>query len=103
MVDDLDMHFNELDINEAARQLVAAISFDTGWMNMPDDFGDYTEALGERIATIDCMLMTLTTVDRVERPFTLTVDDVKEMLAHFAAWMNTLHESGRCGCDEHTK
>ena len=102
MADDSELHFNELSMGEAAKQLIAAITFDTGFMNMPPDFGDYTEALGERVESIDCMVMTITGVDKIERPFTLTIDDVKEMVVHFAKWLNDLHESGRCGCDEHT-
>ena len=35
MADDTELHFNELSMGDAAKQLIRSITFDVGFMNMP--------------------------------------------------------------------
>ena len=102
MDDDSELVARDMELDEAAKELVKGLDFHTGMLVMPEEFGDYTMAnTGERTSTLDCMVVTITTVDHEEHLFTLLKQDVLELSQHFIAWINDLHEAGRCDCGEH--
>lgn len=100
--DDTELVARDMDLAEAAKELTKSLNFHTGMLSMPEEFGDYTESkTGERVETMDCMVVTITTVDDLEHTFTFLKQDVLELTQHFMKWINDLHAAGRCDCGDH--
>jgi len=100
--DDIELIATDMTLDEAAQEIVASIDFHTGMLVMPEEFSDFTQVRsGERVETMDCMVVTFNTIDHESHKYTLLFDDVIDMTKHFVSWLKDLHEAGRCNCGDH--
>jgi len=52
--------------------------------------------------TLDIYIIKFTTMDGDDHELVFQWGPAMEMVSMVAPWLEGLHETGRCGCDEHT-
>ena len=103
MADD-ELYIDDMTPEAVLSTIVMEVDFTTGMLIMPPEFMAYTKEQGfEASETKDVMTLKLKTMDGVEHEFQLWPDSASQIALHTMSWISELHQSGRCGCDEHTK
>lgn len=96
-----DMAGHLLSLDDLFDRIPKKVVVATGMVHVPPDMLEDMPQSVKDNDIIDVMLLGLTTVDDTKHEFLLQPDEAIRIGASIIKWIESLHEQGKCGCEDH--